>query len=176
MADRPELLARVYEETLRVRGGKCETPLTLEIVDDMTFTRAVVKETLRYRPPVIMFPYIAKKNYPVTETYTIPKGTSSNIVDTHTSFSAISLTCKRLDGLSIHLSRSARSRSISQPGCIQSRSVDHWECRETNLELACFRCRFPQLYCPRLCSSQPYYIDRKCQSAIKVEASHHSEK
>jgi hypothetical protein len=46
----------------------------MEMVDNMIFTRAVVKETLRYRPPVIMVPYVVKKDYPVTESYTIPKG------------------------------------------------------------------------------------------------------
>jgi C-22 sterol desaturase len=44
------------------------------MLDSMVYTRAVVKETLRYRPPVIMVPYVAKKDYPVSATYTIPKG------------------------------------------------------------------------------------------------------
>jgi sterol 22-desaturase len=30
---------------------------------------------LRYRPPVIMVPYLAKKAFPITDTYTVPKGT-----------------------------------------------------------------------------------------------------
>jgi len=41
----------------------------------LPYTRAVVKETLRYRPPVIMVPYIAKKDFPITDSYTVPKGT-----------------------------------------------------------------------------------------------------
>lgn len=40
----------------------------------MTYTRAVVRELLRYRPPVIMVPYEVKKAFPITDTYTIPKG------------------------------------------------------------------------------------------------------
>ena len=74
MADRPELLEKVREENLRLRGGDRDMPLSMELLDGMVYTRAVVKETLRYRPPVIMVPYIAKKDYPVTDTYTIPKG------------------------------------------------------------------------------------------------------
>lgn len=74
LADRPEILDRVREESLHIRGGDCATPLTLAMVDEMVFTRAVVKETLRYRPPVIMMPYVIKKDYPVTESYSIPKG------------------------------------------------------------------------------------------------------
>lgn len=39
------------------------------------YTRACVKETLRYRPPVIMVPYIVKKTFPIPEmNYVAPKG------------------------------------------------------------------------------------------------------
>lgn len=39
------------------------------------YTRACVKETLRYRPPVIMVPYIVKKTFHIPEAnYTAPKG------------------------------------------------------------------------------------------------------
>ncbi|KAF2668615.1 sterol C-22 desaturase [Microthyrium microscopicum] len=74
MADRPEFLDQVREENLRVRNGDRKKELSLEMLESMTFTRAVVKETLRYRPPVIMVPYIAKKDFPITDTYTAPKG------------------------------------------------------------------------------------------------------
>jgi sterol 22-desaturase len=74
MADRPDLLAKVREENLRLRGGDINVPLSMDLLDQCTYTKAVVKETLRYRPPVIMVPYIAKKAFPITENYTIPKG------------------------------------------------------------------------------------------------------
>ncbi|OAX77836.1 hypothetical protein ACJ72_07860 [Emergomyces africanus] len=74
MADRPEILDRVREENLRVRGGDRHAPISMELLDQMTYTRAVVRETLRYRPPVIMVPYMVKKDFPVTPTYTLPKG------------------------------------------------------------------------------------------------------
>jgi C-22 sterol desaturase len=46
----------------------------MDLLDRMVYTKAVVKETLRYRPPVLMVPYIAKKAFPITPEYTVPKG------------------------------------------------------------------------------------------------------
>jgi len=74
MADRPEWLAKVRAENLAARGGDPNQKLSLELLEKLPITRAVVKETLRYRPPVIMVPYMAKKDFPVTDTYTAPKG------------------------------------------------------------------------------------------------------
>ncbi|KAF2194279.1 cytochrome P450 61 [Zopfia rhizophila CBS 207.26] len=74
MADRPEFLDRVREENLAARNGDRYAPVTMDVLENMTYTRAVVKETLRYRPPVIMVPYVAKKPFPITDTYTAPKG------------------------------------------------------------------------------------------------------
>ena len=74
MADRPEVLNKVREENLAVRNGDRNVPFSMDLLEKMTYTRAVVRETLRYRPPVIMVPYVVKKSFPVTETYTAPKG------------------------------------------------------------------------------------------------------
>lgn len=74
MADRPEILDQVREENLKVRGGDRNMPFTMDMLESMTYTRAVIKETLRYRPPVIMVPYLAKKDFPITENYTVKKG------------------------------------------------------------------------------------------------------
>jgi C-22 sterol desaturase len=74
MAQRPDVLNRVREEGLRVRGGDRDKRLNLETLESMTYTRAVVKELLRYRPPVLMVPYVTKKAFPITDTYTVPKG------------------------------------------------------------------------------------------------------
>jgi sterol 22-desaturase len=74
MANRPEVLAKVREENLKLRNGDRNAPFSMDILENMTYTRAVVKETLRYRPPVLMIPYLAKKDFPITETYTVPKG------------------------------------------------------------------------------------------------------
>lgn len=74
VADRPDVAAKVRAEQLEVRGGDPTAPLTLEMIDEMRYTNHVVRETLRYRPPVLMVPYVVKQNFPVTEDYTVPKG------------------------------------------------------------------------------------------------------
>jgi C-22 sterol desaturase len=74
MADRPDLLDKVREENLRLRNGDKNVPFSMDLLESMTYTRAIVKETLRYRPPVIMVPYLVKKDFPVTEGYTVKKG------------------------------------------------------------------------------------------------------
>ncbi|KAJ9654043.1 RNA polymerase C-22 sterol desaturase [Neophaeococcomyces mojaviensis] len=74
MADRPEWLDKVREENLRLRGGDRNAPFSMDLLESMVTTRAVVKETLRYRPPVIMVPYLVKKDYPVTPNFTAKKG------------------------------------------------------------------------------------------------------
>lgn len=74
MADRPDLLDKIREENLRLRNGNKDGKFSMDLLEQMTFTKAVVKETLRYRPPVIMVPYEVKKDFPVTENYTAKKG------------------------------------------------------------------------------------------------------
>lgn len=74
MADRPEILDRVRAENLAVRGGDRDVRFSMDILENMPYTRAVIKEVLRYRPPVIMVPYVVKKDFPITPTYTVPKG------------------------------------------------------------------------------------------------------
>jgi C-22 sterol desaturase len=74
MAQRPEILDRIRQENLKARGNNRNEQLSLEMLESMTYTNAVVKEILRYRPPVIFVPYSAKKDFPITPTYTVPKG------------------------------------------------------------------------------------------------------
>lgn len=74
VADRPEVAQKIREEQLRIRNGDPYVRLTPELIDKMEYTNMVVRETLRIRPPVIMVPYVAKRAYPVTESYTVPKG------------------------------------------------------------------------------------------------------
>ncbi len=73
-AQRPDILNRIREENLAARNGDKNGPLDLKMLESMTYTNAVVKEVLRYRPPVIFVPYTAKKPFAITPTYTIPKG------------------------------------------------------------------------------------------------------
>lgn len=74
VADRPELAKKIREEQLAIRNGNPYEKLTGDLIDKMTYTNMCVKEALRYRPPVIMVPYKAKKSYPITENYSVPKG------------------------------------------------------------------------------------------------------
>ncbi|KAK9351725.1 cytochrome P450 [Lipomyces doorenjongii] len=74
LADRPDVFAKVREEQLRVRDYDVNKRLNVDMVDKMTYTHMVVKEALRYRPPVIMVPYLVKKDYPISPDYTVPKG------------------------------------------------------------------------------------------------------
>ncbi|OBZ78933.1 hypothetical protein A0H81_00323 [Grifola frondosa] len=72
LADRPEMLAKVREEQERVRGGDVERPVTLEMLEDMPYLRAFVRESLRVKPPVTMVPYKTTKAFPISEDYTVP--------------------------------------------------------------------------------------------------------
>ena len=74
MADRPEILDKVRAENLAVRNNDTSVRFTIDMLESMRYTRAVVKEVLRYRPPVIMVPYMTKKAFPVTPEFTAPKG------------------------------------------------------------------------------------------------------
>lgn len=75
-AQRPDVLDRVREENLKVRNGDVYADIDMDQLESLTYTRAVVRELLRYRPPVIMIPYLVKKPFPITENYTVPKGKS----------------------------------------------------------------------------------------------------
>jgi C-22 sterol desaturase len=54
LADHPEILAKVRVEQDKVRKGDYQKPLTLEMIDEMTYLNAVVKESMRLKPPVTM--------------------------------------------------------------------------------------------------------------------------
>ncbi|KAI9054590.1 hypothetical protein LZ554_001743 [Drepanopeziza brunnea f. sp. 'monogermtubi'] len=74
MAQRHDVLDKIREENLRVRDGDKSKRATMDMLDEMVYTRGAVKELLRYRPPVLMVPYLVKKAFPITGTYTVPKG------------------------------------------------------------------------------------------------------
>ncbi len=74
IADRPDVMHKIREEQLRVRDGDASKPLSLDLIDKMTYTNMCVREALRLRPPVLMVPYMAKKSYPISDQYTAPKG------------------------------------------------------------------------------------------------------
>ncbi|KAJ5297418.1 hypothetical protein N7508_007667 [Penicillium antarcticum] len=74
LAQRPDVLNRLREENLAARDGDKTKPFNLPMLESLTYTNAVIKELLRHRPPVIFVPYLATKNFPVTPSYTVPKG------------------------------------------------------------------------------------------------------
>ncbi|CUM66329.1 uncharacterized protein PRCAT00003991001 [Priceomyces carsonii] len=74
VADRDDVMKKIREEQLRVRDNDPSKRLSLDLINEMHYTFNVVRETLRYRPPVIMVPYVVKQSFPVTDTYTAPKG------------------------------------------------------------------------------------------------------
>jgi len=74
LADHPEVLAKVREEQERVRAGDYQKPMTLEMMDEMPYLRAVVRESLRVKPPVTMVPYKTLKAFPISDDYTVPAG------------------------------------------------------------------------------------------------------
>jgi len=74
MAQRPDVLGRMGEENFRVRDGDKNKSVSLDMLNEMTYTRAAVRKLLRYRPPITMMPFVAKKAFPITGSCTVPKG------------------------------------------------------------------------------------------------------
>lgn len=74
VADRPDVQSKIREEQLRVRNNDPNARLTLDMVESMKYTNQVVREALRYRPPVLMVPYVVKKKFAVNDSYVAPKG------------------------------------------------------------------------------------------------------
>ncbi|KAL4911429.1 hypothetical protein BDW74DRAFT_164918 [Aspergillus multicolor] len=74
LAQRPDVLNRLREENLNARNGDRHIPFDLPMLESLPYTTAVIKELLRHRPPVIFVPYLATKSFPITPTYTVPKG------------------------------------------------------------------------------------------------------
>ncbi|KAF7320157.1 Cytochrome P450 [Mycena kentingensis (nom. inval.)] len=74
LVDHPDILAKVREEQQRVLQGNYDTPLTLDLLDKMPYLQAVVKESLRVKPPVVMVPYKSTKAFPISDDYTVPAG------------------------------------------------------------------------------------------------------
>ncbi|KAG6866241.1 hypothetical protein C0991_006828 [Blastosporella zonata] len=72
LADNPEILAKVRAEQIAVRQGNLDKPLTLDMVEQMTYLNAFVKESMRVMPPVTMVPYKTTKAFPISDDYTVP--------------------------------------------------------------------------------------------------------
>ncbi|KAL2862630.1 cytochrome P450 [Aspergillus lucknowensis] len=75
LAQRPDVLDRLRAENLAARAGDRSRPLDLPTLENLLpYTNAVIKELLRHRPPVIFVPYLATRNFPISPSYTVPRG------------------------------------------------------------------------------------------------------
>ncbi|KAI8997267.1 cytochrome P450 [Pilobolus umbonatus] len=74
LADHPDVLQKVYDEQMELRKDDVHQPLTLELMEASLYLRQVIKEILRVRPPVLMVPYQTVREWPITPSYTVPKG------------------------------------------------------------------------------------------------------
>ncbi|XP_057431678.1 cytochrome P450 710A1-like [Lotus japonicus] len=70
----PEVLARVREEVAGIWSPESDELITSENLREMKYTQAVAREVVRYRPPATMVPHIAAESFPLTESYSVPKG------------------------------------------------------------------------------------------------------
>lgn len=70
-----DVLARIRGEVGRIWSPESDTLITAEQLREMKYTEAVAREVIRYRPPATLVPHIAGVDFPLTESYTIPKGT-----------------------------------------------------------------------------------------------------
>ncbi|KAG6885525.1 hypothetical protein C0993_000521 [Termitomyces sp. T159_Od127] len=72
LVDNPDILAKVRAEQMSVRQGNFDKPLTLEMIEQMVYLNAFVKESMRVMPPVTMVPYKTTKAFPISDDYTVP--------------------------------------------------------------------------------------------------------
>ncbi|GAB2226765.1 hypothetical protein Droror1_Dr00022586 [Drosera rotundifolia] len=70
----PDALSQVRDEVVRVLPSDPAAPITADLLSGMKYTQAVAREVLRYRTPATLVPHLAQEDFPLTETYTIPKG------------------------------------------------------------------------------------------------------
>ncbi|KAI0757401.1 cytochrome P450 sterol C22-desaturase [Daedaleopsis nitida] len=72
LSEHPDIHAKIIAEQDRVRGGDSERPITLDMLDEMPYLRAFVRESMRVKPPVTMVPYKTTKAFPISDDYTVP--------------------------------------------------------------------------------------------------------
>ena len=63
------------EEVKSMWLPESDSLITGDQLAQMKYTHAVAREVLRYRAPAPMVPHIAAEDFPLNESYTIPKGT-----------------------------------------------------------------------------------------------------
>ncbi|KAI4521388.1 cytochrome P450 [Schizophyllum commune Loenen D] len=75
LVDHPDVFAKIREELDRVVGRDPHAVLTLDLLDQLPYLQAAVKESMRVKPPVTMIPYKTVKPFQIREDYTVPTGT-----------------------------------------------------------------------------------------------------
>ncbi|KAI9127374.1 hypothetical protein K1719_001933 [Acacia pycnantha] len=70
----PDVLSKVRKEIAGIWTPESNTLITAEQLREMKYTQAVAREVVRYRPPATLVPHVAGEDFPLTESYTIPKG------------------------------------------------------------------------------------------------------
>ncbi|XP_077249536.1 cytochrome P450 710A11-like [Tasmannia lanceolata] len=71
----PAVLSRVRDEVAGIWSPESDTLITMEQMREMKYTEAVAREVVRFRPPATLVPHIAMEDFPLTESYSVPKGT-----------------------------------------------------------------------------------------------------
>ncbi|KAF9620387.1 hypothetical protein IFM89_011760 [Coptis chinensis] len=71
----PDVLGKVRAEVGRIWCPETDSLITAEQLREMKYTEAVAREVIRYRTPATLVPHIAGEDFPLTESYTVPKGT-----------------------------------------------------------------------------------------------------
>ncbi|XP_050203737.1 cytochrome P450 710A1-like [Mercurialis annua] len=71
----PDVLAKVRAEVSAVWSPESGKLINVEQIRELKYTQAVAREVIRYRAPATLVPHIAVRDFPLTESYTIPKGT-----------------------------------------------------------------------------------------------------
>lgn len=66
-------IKQVREEQHRLRPN-LDATIDGALLAEMTYTRQVVREVLRYRPPAPMVPQITQAPFPLSDDYVAPKG------------------------------------------------------------------------------------------------------
>ncbi|KAF6167524.1 hypothetical protein GIB67_031725 [Kingdonia uniflora] len=70
----PEVLSKVREQVSSIWSPESDRLITAEQLREMKYVESVAREVIRYRAPATLVPHIAGENFPLTDSYTIPKG------------------------------------------------------------------------------------------------------
>ncbi|XP_022926155.1 cytochrome P450 710A11-like [Cucurbita moschata] len=70
----PEVVAIVRDEVKSIWSPESDSLISSEQLLEMKYTQAVAREVVRYRAPATVVPHVAAAEFPLTNSYTIPKG------------------------------------------------------------------------------------------------------